>query len=42
MVMMVSPDISARVFPMHGPGGNCTIIYLEPLVLRIAPTLTRN
>ena len=34
MMMMVSPRLSARVFPMYGPGGGCTVVYLEPLVLR--------
>jgi hypothetical protein len=35
MLMMVTPTISARVFPMHGPQGSCTIVYLEPLVVRV-------
>lgn len=33
-LMMLTSTISARVFPMHGPGGNCTIVYLEPLAVR--------
>jgi hypothetical protein len=37
MLMMVTPSISARVFPMHGPQGSCTVVYLEPLVMRIDP-----
>jgi hypothetical protein len=35
MLMMVTPTISARVFPMHGPQGSCTIVYLEPLAVRV-------
>jgi hypothetical protein len=35
MLLMLTPTISARVFPMHGPGGACTIVYLEPLVVRV-------
>jgi hypothetical protein len=34
MLMMVTPTISARVFPMHGPQGSCTIVYLEPFAVR--------
>jgi hypothetical protein len=37
MLMMVTPSISARVFPMHGPQGSCTVVYLEPLVVRLDP-----
>lgn len=35
MLMMVTPTISARVFPMYGPQGSCTIVYLEPFVVRV-------
>jgi hypothetical protein len=35
MLMMLTPTISARVFSMHGPGGSCTVVYLEPLVVRV-------
>lgn len=32
--MMLTSTISARVFPIHGSGGSCTVVYLEPLLVR--------
>ncbi len=33
--MMLTSTISACVFPMHGSGGSCTVVYLEPFVVRV-------
>jgi hypothetical protein len=34
LLMMPSPLLSARVFPLEGPERSCIVVYLEPIMVR--------
>ena len=35
LLAMLTPRLSARVFPLEGPGGGCVCVYIELIYTRV-------